>query len=191
MMFHDLAEENRSVRRFRESDRITDGQLFDFIDAARLAPCGANLQLLRFTPVTKREYCSRIFPAIGWAAYLDDWNGPAEGERPAAYIVIHAPTAQRAHIPIDAGIAAAYIVLAARESGFASCMILSFSRDMILEAIGTPEGCNPYLVIALGVPLEETVLEKADGSIRYYRDEEGRHHVPKLALEDIIVQVKD
>ena len=187
MEMHELSMENRSVRRFMQEISIPDGDLLHFIDSARLAPCGANLQLLRFTPVADRKHCSRIFPALKWAGYLEDWNGPDEGERPAAYIIIHAPHSERRHIPVDAGIAAAYIVLTARESGYGSCMIMSFDAEMIKEAAATPGGYYPFLIIALGVPGEEIVLEETDGNIRYYRDKEDRHHVPKLALERLIV----
>ena len=191
MELHELAIENRSVRRFRQEIGISESMLLRFVDSARFAPCGANLQLLRFTPVTGIKHCLRIFPALKWAGYLEDWNGPEEGEKPPAYIIIHAPVGERRHIPVDAGIAAAYIVLAARESGYGSCMIMSFDANMIEEAAGTPEGYHPFLVIALGKPGEETVLEEADGDIRYYRDTKDRHHVPKLALDDLIVPVKE
>ena len=191
MEMHGLAIKNRSVRRFKQEIAISERDLLLFIDSARLAPCGANLQLLRFTPVTERKHCLRIFPALKWAGYLEDWNGPEEGCRPPAYIIIHAPNGERRHIPVDIGIAAAYIVLSARESGYGSCMIMSFDAEMIEEAAGTPGGYHPFLIIALGVPGEEIVLEEAGGDIRYYRDEKGRHHVPKLALDDLIVPVKD
>ena len=191
MEMHELSMENRSVRRFRQEVIIPDGDLLHFIDSARLAPCGANLQLLRFTPVNDRKHCSRIFPALNWAGYLEDWNGPEEGKKPPAYIIIHAPLSEKRHIPVDAGIAAAYIVLTARESGYGSCMIMSFDVEMIEEAAGTPGGYHPFLIIALGMPAEEIVLEEADEDIRYYRDEKDRHHVPKLALDDLVVPVKD
>ena len=191
MKLYDLAIENRSVRRFLEDERISEQQLLGFIDAARFAPCGANLQLLRFTPVTDRENCSRIFPALKWAAYLKDWRGPDPGERPAAYIIIHIPVEERRHIPVDLGIAAAYMVLSARESDIGSCMIMSFDRKLIEKAIGTPEGYFPFLVIAFGTPAEETVLEETDDDIRYYRDSAGRHHIPKLSLDRIITPAKD
>jgi len=191
MELHELAKENRSVRRFRQENAISERKLLRFIDSARLAPCGANLQLLRFTPVTDREHCLRIFPALKWAGYLEDWNGPEEGSKPPAYIIIHAPIGERRHIPVDCGIAAAYIVLTARESGYGSCMIMSFDSTLIEGAIGTPEGYHPFLIIALGMPGEEIVLDEADGDIRYYRDKEDRHHVPKLALDDLIAPLKD
>lgn len=191
MGIHELATANRSVRRFRQEIRISDKELLQLIDSARLAPCGANLQLLRFTPVTERKHCTQIFPALKWAGYLEDWDGPDEGEKPPAYIIIHTPIEERRHIPVDAGIAAAYIVLAARESGYGSCMIMSFDENLIEEAAGTPAGYHPFLVIALGVPGEETVLEEADGDIRYYRDAKDRHHVPKISIYKLIVPVKD
>ena len=43
-------------------------------------------------------------------------------------------------------------------------------------------------VIAFGYP-KEVVLEDipADGDIKYYRDENQVHHVPKKRIEDIVL----
>jgi hypothetical protein len=42
----------------------------------------------------------------------------------------------------------------------------------------------------LGRPKETVLLEETgpDGDIKYYRDEDGVHHVPKRPLEELILQ---
>jgi hypothetical protein len=45
------------------------------------------------------------------------------------------------------------------------------------------------LVLALGEPAEEVVIDEVgeDGDIKYWRDDEGVHHVPKRSLDELIV----
>ena len=187
MDFSNLPEQTRSFRRFREEQRIPMEHLLSIVNAARLAPCAANLQLLRFSIINSPHECSKVFPCIKWAGYLADWDGPSEGERPSAYVSILAPDEEKPFTPIDTGIAAAYIVLAARDAGYGSCMILSFDREIVSKAISAP-GYSVKLVIALGVPGEEVVLEPVKKGIEYWRDEDGRHHVPKLDLDSLVVK---
>ena len=46
-------------------------------------------------------------------------------------------------------------------------------------------------VLAIGNPREEIAIETVgdDGDVRYWRDEDGVHHVPKRALEELIVNL--
>jgi nitroreductase len=102
--------------------------------------------------------------------------------------VISSPAGEdRSFTGIDTGIAASYIVLAARDKGLGCCILLSFARDSVTEIACTPD-VRPELVIALGVPGEEVVLERYSGSVKYYRDSAGRHHVPKIPATDLIVK---
>lgn len=187
--FHHLVRRTRSTRRFDE-DRAVDRQtLVELIDLARLSASGGNKQPLRYILSCAASMNARIFPCLRWAAHLKGWPGPREGERPAAYIVMLGDTAIRADCDRDLGIAAQSIMLGAAAMGLGGCMLDSINRRELRRILGPLHGLEILLVIALGTPREEVVIETVgpDGDIRYWRDAEGVHHVPKRQLEDIIV----
>jgi nitroreductase len=188
-MLRDLVLRNRSYRRFRENQPVSVDTLRDLVDLARCSASGANLQPLKYMLSADPERNERIFPHLAWAGYLEDWPGPAEGERPAAYIVILGDTRIRAGFGCDHGIAAQSILLGAVEKGLGGCMIGSVQREALRRALAIAPELEVLLVIALGVPAETVVLEDLgpDGSIRYWRDAEGVHHVPKRALGEIVL----
>jgi len=68
-------------------------------------------------------------------------------------------------------------------------MFGSIDRELLRENLSIPERYEILLVIALGRPKEKVVIEPVgpDGSIRYYRDEQQVHHLPKRGLEEIIL----
>lgn len=90
---------------------------------------------------------------------------------------------------IDAGIAAQTIQLAAYTRDFGCCIFLSFDPRKIREVLGIPENLEPLLVLALGFQKEVRRVETvgADGSVKYWRDARGVHHVPKRPLEDLLI----
>lgn len=159
------------------------------MDLARLSASASNLQPLRYALATEERICEQIFPCLGWAGYLRDWNGPEEGERPAAYVVILGDARINRNADCDLGIAAQSITLGARERGLAACMIGSIKRKKIQEVLAVGPEYTILLVIALGEPREEVVLEEVgvNGDVRYWRDAKGTHHVPKRRLSDIVI----
>ncbi|MCI8623012.1 MAG: nitroreductase family protein [Provencibacterium sp.] len=185
---------NRSYRRFEESSRIAPETLLELAELARLTGSAANLQPLRFLPIHTPEGCARVFPALGWAGYLKDWEGPKPGERPAAYLLLFADRQVSQNAQLDAGLAAQSILLGAVERKLGGCMLGNVRRGELMESLGIdPERYELLLVIALGVPAERVTIEPmpADGDIRYWRDEAGGHHVPKRALEDLLLSAKE
>ena len=68
-------------------------------------------------------------------------------------------------------------------------MIGSVNRTELSPVLALPAEYQILLVIALGKPKETVVLEAVgpDGDIKYWRDEQAIHHVPKRSLEEIIV----
>jgi len=189
-MLRELVLGNRSYRRFVESDRIDESVLREFVDLARQCPSAGNLQPLKYMIFTDPESTARVFPTLAWAGYLTEWVGPSQGERPAAYIIILGDTEIRKEFGCDHGIAAQTICLAAAERGLGACMIGAIDRKALREALKLPDRYELLLVIAIGKPAEKVVLEDigADGSIKYYRDSEGIHHVPKRTLEEVILR---
>jgi nitroreductase len=185
----DLIRTNRSYRRFYEDVAIEEETLRELVDLARLSASGHNLQPLKYTLSCDPQKNALIFPLLGWAGYLRDWPGPSEGERPAAYIVVLQDTEIRRDIGIDHGIAAQSILLGAREKGLGGCIIATIKKDALRSTLSIPDRHEILIVLALGKPKEKVVIEPvgADGDIKYWRDTEGVHHVPKRALEDIIV----
>ena len=163
-------------------------QLADFIDCARYAACGGNKQELRFLPVCGEEERRKVFESLKWAGYLPEWDGPEEGERPAAYVVILSKAQSAGATSWDEGIAAQTILLAAVEQGFGGCILANVDRPAVMSALNIGGDYAVKLVLALGVPKEEVVIEELaeGGDIRYYRDENQVHHVPKRRLEDLI-----
>ncbi|MBU0490298.1 MAG: nitroreductase family protein [Chloroflexi bacterium] len=151
MTIRDLIVRNRSTRRFQPEGPVDRATLRELVDLARLSPAAANVQPLRYILSNDRQTNDLVFPYLGWAGYLPDWPGPAEGERPAAYIVILGDTQLRSSFGCDHGIAAQSILLGATERGLGGCIIGSIRREELRQALGIPDHYEILLVLALDV----------------------------------------
>ena len=188
-MISELVKENRSCRRFYQDHPVAPETLKEFVDLARMSASGANLQPLKYVLSCDPQKNAEIFSCLAWAGYLKDWPGPEEGERPSAYIVVLGDTGISESAGCDHGIAAQTIMLAAREKGLAGCMLGSIDRKALRNSLNIPSQLKILLVLAIGKPKEQIVLETiaSSDSIKYWRDNDGVHHVPKRKLGDIIV----
>jgi len=187
---NELVRKSRSYRRFDQSLVIEGETLRELIQLAQYSPTGNNLQPLKFLLSNTPETNALIFPYLGWAGALKDWDGPAEEERPTAYIIILGDTTIKENFGVDHGIAAQSIMLGAAEKDLGGCMIGSARKEELRDALKIPERYEVLLVLALGKPAETVVTEPVgeDGDITYYRDEKDVHHVPKRHLLELIVQ---
>jgi len=188
-MFKDLVRNNRSYRRFDEAAVIDRKTLEELVELARLSASAANRQPLKYILSCSRAPNASIFAHLAWAGYLEGWKGPAAGERPAAYIIILGDTKITGDFHCDHGIAAQSILLGASEKGLGGCIVASIKRDDLRAALDLPEHLEILLVLALGKPAERVVVEEVgpSGDIKYWRDADGVHHVPKRALSDLII----
>lgn len=188
-MLREWIKKNRSYRRFHEEERITKDTLVELVELARFSASGANLQPLKYKLSFEPEENARIFPHLAWAGYLKEWKGPEQGERPAGYIILLGDTKIAKNFGCDHGIAAQSILLGATEKGLGGCMIASVKKKELCEEMNLPSHLELLLVIALGKPKEEVVVDDLapEGDIKYWRDEGQVHHVPKRTLDELIL----
>lgn len=189
-MLKDLLVKNRSYRSYDSSVKVSRETLLQWVDNARYTPSSVNMQALKFKLCYTEDDKNLVFPLTGWAKGLPDRKLPPEGHEPSAYIVIcqDMSISDGAQFIRDTGIVAQTIMLSAVEAGFGGCMIGAFSAEKVQSALGLASHLFPRLILAIGKPDEEIVLEEAkDGQVKYYRDEKDVHHVPKRPLGEIIL----
>ncbi len=191
-MLKDLLKKNRSYRGYDKNAVLTKTQLLELVDCARYAPSSVNMQPLKYYVTNEKETVAKIQALTKWARALPELNLPYPGHQPTAWIVICQDLGisdSIARFQKDVGIVAQTILLAATEMGFGGCMIGNYNPKEVQKALELDDVYVPVLLIALGKPDEEIVLTEAvnGGSVKYYRDSDGVHYVPKRKLEDILL----
>lgn len=185
--FLDLVKKSRSYRRFRQEMPVDKAHLLKMVEAARFSPSARNVQPLKYALYSTPEQCEAIFPALAWAGYLTDWDGPGEGERPSAYIVQLHDTTISDRYSCDHGITAQSMLLQAVELGYGGCIIGAVKREELSNILQLPDHLKIINVIALGVPKEKVVVDDMkEGDYKYWREPDGTHHVPKRTLDELI-----
>jgi len=190
----DLIERTRSFRRFEQDKAIDLNLLKELVNLARLGGSARNCQPWQYAIFTEPVHCEKIFPYLGWAGYLSDWKGPEPGERPSAYILCFLNRnwlkGSDKEAQFDLGIATQNLLLGAMEKGIGGCRIGAFSPKLA-DIFKLEQHQELSLVVALGYPTEQVVIEScSEGDIKYWRDENELHHVPKRELSEILTIVE-
>ena len=188
-MLKDLILKNRSCRRFFEDYKVDKQILKELVDLARLSPSAGNVQPLKYILSCEPEKNAKIFSTLAWAGYLKDWSGPEVGERPSAYIVILGDRELKPTFTWDHSIAATSIVFGAAEKDLATCILAAIDRKKLCQNLNIPDRYEVLLVVALGKGKENIQIDPVgqDGDIKYWRDKNGTHHVPKRSLDSMIL----
>jgi nitroreductase len=192
MIFSEIVKKNRSYRVYYEEKSIPSNTLMELVDNARLIPSALNLQPLKYY-IADYDKRNVVFPHLKWAGYLADWDGPTDGERPAAYIIILSDKNISANVKWDHAIAAQTILLGAVSKDLGGCIIGTIiDKEGLAQSLNISDNFTIELIIALGFPKENIILKEINpgDDIKYYRDSEGNHYVPKRKLSDIIINKK-
>ncbi len=192
--FKDLVKSNRSCRRFDNSFSLDTRTLTGLVELTRYTASGANKQPLKYIISSDRDTNDKIFSCLTWAAYLKNWKGPEPKEQPTGYIVILGDTSISENFFCDHGIVAQTMLLGARAQGLAGCIFAAINIKKLKILLDIDDHLEVKLVIALGKPVEEACIDDLiddlgdGGDIKYFRDENQVHHVPKRKLEDLILK---
>lgn len=188
MQIENLVKKNRSYRRFDNSHRLSKEELKYFVELARHTASAANRQPLKYFLSLEEETNNKIFSTLSWAGYLKDWKEPVKEERPSAYLVVLGDTDITRKYFCDAGIALQTMLLGAVEKDLGGCIFAAIDKEKLRDNLELDERFEILYVLALGRPVEKVVIEDMeDDDIKYWRDKDQVHHVPKRPLDELII----
>lgn len=176
----------RTIRLFQQK-QVPYAELERMVDAARLAPTARNAQPLEFAVVDSEGQLAGMFDCMGMGGELS--REDFKGKEPMAYVVILIrKELETKWTKYDAGIASQNIMLSAWDQGIGSCLLAKINREGIRKLLKVPDSYDIDLVVALGYPAEQSVAEdvKPGREMNYYRDKDGRLHIPKRRLKDVL-----
>lgn len=169
MDFQELIRARYSCRAYR-SDPVTEDQLKQVLEAARLAPTANNRQPFRLVVIRTagREKELR-------RAYDKDWFVQA----PLVIAACGVPAENwvrkqdgKNYNDVDVAIVMDHLILAAADLGLGTCWIAAFDLAAARELLALPEGVEPVAFTPLGHPADlpgQKIRKKTDELVRYER----------------------
>ena len=160
MTLIEIIKKRKSVRKFTEED-VSDEDVMEILEAARLAPSGVNKQPWHFIIIRDQEIKSKIAKIMSPQATFIK-------KAPVAIALI-VKTRSPWHV-LDGAIAMEHLVLAAAEKGLGTCWTAAYGiknpknfQNLLMDALGVPtELQDNYLVITvtpLGYPAKRGSLQ--------------------------------
>lgn len=184
-MIYEKITSRRTIRKYVQKD-VPEEVLLRCVEVARLSPSAANLQPLKYVIVSNQKILKEVFSTLSWAGYIPNYQ-PSDEEMPRAYIIILLDKKIRQNPGHDAGIASMSISMVAYEESLGSCILGAVDREKLRQVLNIPDNLDIVLVVALGYPAENPVVDRmGEKDIKYRLDEKGILHVPKRNLQDIV-----
>ncbi len=152
MDFYEVLYTRRSVRAY-EQKPVPDDILYKVLDAARIAPSGANYQPWTFI-VVKDE---RLRTKVAEACHHQKWIA----EAPIIIVACGHPFNVNYNrggfmgnlsMIQDVSIAFTHLILAARAEGLGTCWIGAYDNEAIKKILDIPETVDVVAVTPLGYP---------------------------------------
>ncbi len=186
----DLILSNRSCRRFDEGFVVERRTLEELVDLARLSASAANLQPLKYIlSYDAGEECPDLSASgVGGLSEGLGRTGPGRAARRLhRHSRRHSDQQDLRLRPRHRG-----PEHPSRRPGKGTGRLHDRPDPAGGAAPGrstSPPQYEILLVLALGKPREQVVIDEVgpNGDIKYWRDSDGVHHVPKRSLQELII----
>lgn len=184
----ELLRRTRSVRGYNKAFVVSDEMLRRIAAVNSRIASARNQQVLRFRLVTRGPEADAILQHVRMGAALPELHLPFPGTEPEAFIVVCSTVDENRMVDIDLGISLQSMSLKAVEMGLATLIIAAFDHKAVADILGLPY--PPLMILAVGKSAEQIELVPVnDGdSLHYYRDEKGRHLVPKIKPDQLLIE---
>jgi nitroreductase len=151
MELKDAILQRKSIRSY-ENRPVPEDKLNIVLEAARMAPSGANRQPWKFVVVRDSEKRKQLSAASGGQGHVAE--APvviaAVGTMPENMMVCDVPG-----YPVDLSIAVDHMTLAAVDEGLGTCWIGAFNQDKARDTLGVPKNCKIVALLTLGFPRDQ------------------------------------
>ena len=151
MELKDAILRRKSIRSY-ENRPVPEDKLNIVLEAARMAPSGANRQPWKFVVVRDSEKRKQLSVASGGQGHVAE--APvviaAVGTMPENVMVCDVPG-----YPVDLSIAVDHMTLAAVDEGLGTCWIGAFNQDKARDTLGVPKNCKIVALLTLGFPRDQ------------------------------------
>jgi nitroreductase len=182
-----LLLKTRSCRGYDHSVRVGEDVLRKIVAVNTKIPSARNQQALRYRLVVAEDEISVVNQNIKLGGALPELHLPFPGTEPLSFIIVCSAIEPERYVYVDLGISLQSMLLKAVEIGLNGLIVCAFNAKEIAEALRLE--MPPLAVLAIGKSAERFKLVDmpADGSVKYYRDADGVHCVPKRSLEEILL----
>jgi nitroreductase len=148
MELQEAIKNRKSIREY-EDKPVPEDKLLRVLEAARLAPSGANRQDWKFIVVRDSKRRQELAQASGGQPHV------AQAPVVIAAVATMPDVIMRCGVPgyaVDLAIAVDHITLTAVDEGLGTCWIGAFSQEMARAVLQIPESCKIVALLPLGFP---------------------------------------
>ena len=147
MKFLELAKKRNSIRGYKKKP-IEDEKLKEILEAAQMAPTGANRQAFQLIVVHTSSKKEEELRAI----YKADWFLTAPVFICACATETEGQPFREAGAHLNVAIAVDHLVMAATDLGMGTCWIGAYDRDAVRKILGIPDNVHPVILVTVGYP---------------------------------------